>query len=95
MHTLGKIPKGARPALVPSPSSTYWVTGAIYRVVKRPSREADNSPPSVPRLRINGSISSLPIHLYDMHRDNFTFTYMHCSVAFCAWQNEFTAKPPI
>jgi hypothetical protein len=41
-----------------------WVQGALLPGVKRPGREADHSPHLVPKLRVNGAISPLPLRAF-------------------------------
>jgi hypothetical protein len=57
-----------------------WVPGTLSLGVKRPGREADQSPPSSAEVKNAWSyISTPPIHLHGVvivkHRDSFTFTF--------------------
>jgi hypothetical protein len=76
---------GARPALVPSQSPIRWVGVQIPRWVSGQFVQLTTHLHLVPRLRISRPTPPLPLHLYDVHRDNFTFTSMHCSVSSRAW----------
>jgi hypothetical protein len=58
-----------------------WVPGALFLGVGRPGREADRSPPSVPKSRIRGAIPPIPQYVFMAwclvkHRGNFTFTFI-------------------
>jgi hypothetical protein len=59
-----------------------WVPGALSLGVKRPGREADQSPHLVPRLRMLGATLPFPQYIFMVwclvkHRDNFNFTLFH------------------
>jgi hypothetical protein len=68
----------SRTALGPTQPTIQWVPGAISLGVKRPGREADNSPPSSAEVKMRGAIPPLPKYAFMAwclvkHRDNFTF----------------------
>jgi hypothetical protein len=50
----------SRQALGPTQPPIQQVTGDLSLGVKQPAREADHSPPSMPRSRMRGAISPLP-----------------------------------
>jgi hypothetical protein len=55
-------------------------TGVVTPGAKRPVHEADNPPPSVPRLRIGGAKPPLTQYAFiswclDKHRNTFSFTF--------------------
>jgi hypothetical protein len=70
----------SRPALVPTQPPIKWVPRDVSLRVKRPGREADNSPPSSVEVKNLYSYAALPNtplwHGAQLkHRDNFTFTF--------------------
>jgi len=55
----------SRPALEPTQPPTQWVPGALSLGVKRPGREADQSPPSSVEVKNAWSYTStVPIRLH-------------------------------
>jgi hypothetical protein len=75
-----QIGSGAHPASYP------MATGGSFPGVKRPGREADNSPPSSAEVKNARSYTSTPQYVFVAwclvkHRDNFTFTFAaHCNL---------------
>jgi hypothetical protein len=72
----------SRTALGPTQPPIQGVPGALSLGVKRPGREADNSPPSSAEVKNAWSCTSTPPNIFKAwclvkHRDNFTFTFMH------------------
>jgi hypothetical protein len=71
----------SRPALGPTQPPIQWVRGALSPMVKRPGREADQSPPSTAEVKNGGAISPLPhtpswhIAYLIKHKDKFTFHF--------------------
>jgi len=71
-----------RKSLLESVQTRYGVHSvSVQRVqkphclgVKRPEREADDSPLLLPMLRMSAAITPRPLHLYGLHRDIFTFS---------------------
>jgi hypothetical protein len=68
----------SRKVLGPTQPPIQWVTGALSLRVKRPEREADNSPPSSAEVKNALSYISTPQYVFMAwccvkHRDNFTF----------------------
>jgi hypothetical protein len=77
----------SRPALGPTQPPIQWVPGALSLGVKRPGREADQSPVSSAEVRMRGAIPPLPEYVLMAwclvkHRDNFTFTKIGCGGEF-------------
>jgi hypothetical protein len=69
----------SRTALGHSQPPIQWVPGALSLGVKRPGREADNSPPSSVEVKNAWSYTSTPQYVFMAWcsvkpRDNFTFT---------------------
>jgi hypothetical protein len=72
-----------RTALVPIQPPIQWVPGALYLGVRRPGREAHQSPPSSAEVK---EFVELYLHFPNTpswrgaqlkHRDNFTFSFCH------------------
>lgn len=51
------------------------LVGALDSGVKRPGREDDHSVPYTATVKHEWSCASIPLHLHDVHRDNYTCTY--------------------
>jgi hypothetical protein len=72
----------SRPALGPTQTPIQWVPGDLSLGVKRPGREADNSPPSTAEAKNGRSYTSNPpiclqsvvLSLKKKAQGNFTFT---------------------
>jgi hypothetical protein len=70
----------SRMALRPTQPPIQWVPGALSLGVKRPGREADNSPPFSAEVKNAWSYTSTPQYVFMTwclvkHRDNFIFTF--------------------
>ena len=71
-----------RKSLLESVQTRYGVHSvSVQRVlkphwlgVKRPEREAYDSPLLLPMLRMSAAMTPHPLHLYGVHRDSFTFS---------------------
>jgi hypothetical protein len=65
----------SRPTLGPFQPPIQWVSGAISSGIKRPEREANQSPPCSAEVKNGRAVPPLPIYRNGLvHRDNFTFT---------------------
>jgi len=74
------FPTASKQALSPPSflSNGYW--GALFLGIKRPEREANQSPPSSSEVKNEWSLPPLRQHIFMAcclvkHRDNFTFTF--------------------
>jgi hypothetical protein len=68
----------SRTALGPTQPPIRWLPRSLSLGVKRPGREADNSPPSSAEIKTAWSYTSTPQYVFMAwclvkHRDNFTF----------------------
>jgi hypothetical protein len=68
----------SRTALGTTQPSIQWVPGAVSLGLKRPSHEADHSPPSSAKVKNAWSYTSTPEYVFMAwclvkHRDKFTF----------------------
>jgi hypothetical protein len=86
----------SRTALGPTQPPIQWAPGALFLGVKRPGREAGHSPPSSAEVR-----ECVELYLHSpntpswrgaqlkKHRDNFTFSSLHCfSSSVCSTQGK-------
>jgi hypothetical protein len=70
----------SRLALGATQPSIQWVPWTLSQGIKRPGREADNSPPSNAEVKNTWRYASAPQHVFMLwwlvrHRGNFTFTF--------------------
>jgi hypothetical protein len=75
----------SRTVLGPTRPPIQWVPGTLALGVKRPGREADDSPPSSAEVKNAWSYTFTPQYVFMAwclvkHRDNFTFFYFICFV---------------
>jgi hypothetical protein len=80
---------GSRPALGPTQPPIQCAQGALSLGIKRPGREADQSPPSSAKVNNAWSYNSTSQYSFmawcsvkKMHKDNFTFDCANSIVTF-------------
>jgi hypothetical protein len=76
----------SRTALGPTQPPTQWVPGSLSLWVKRPGREADNSPPFSAEVNNAWNYTSTPQYVFMAwclvkRRENFTFTFTFTSLS--------------
>ena len=67
-------PKISRWPLQPTQLHIQWVEWALSPELKWPGYEGDHAPPSIAEVKNEWNcMSPLPVYLYGMYMDNFTF----------------------
>jgi hypothetical protein len=72
-----RVPVGSRPALGPTQPPIQWVPSAFSPEVKRPGREAENSPPVNAEVKKIWIYTSIPQYSFMAQCTRTTLPYLY------------------